>query len=86
MAHDLNKVRQMIDKGEALLFDVRESTEWMDEHLEEALSLPLSDIEDGLYPQGVPADKILYLHCRRGSRAHIAAAIMREDYVSMRRL
>ena len=80
MRDELELVRSQIENGEAILVDVREQSEWDTEHLSGAVLLPLSEIEDGDYPNNLPQDKTLYLYCRRGIRAQVAATLMRNDF------
>lgn len=68
----LSKVKENVDNEKAVLVDVREKKEWEDGHIDGAIFLPLSDVQDGLSVQELkklPKDKILYVHCVIGKRA-----------------
>jgi rhodanese-related sulfurtransferase len=69
----------MAGKG-ALLLDVREQREWDEGHVDGAILFPLSRLRAGKLPgRTLPSGKILYVHCRSGGRARIAAAILRKQ-------
>lgn len=73
----LDKVKQQLADGKAVLIDVREQGEWDDGHLKDAKLLPVSKLR-----KGVPADelaktlakgKVVYAHCKAGGRCLEAA-------------
>jgi phage shock protein E len=69
----------MAGKG-ALLVDVREPREWDEGHVDGAILLPLSVLRAGKrLGRALPSGKILYVHCRSGGRARIAAGILRKQ-------
>ncbi|HUQ68249.1 MAG TPA: rhodanese-like domain-containing protein [Planctomycetaceae bacterium] len=68
----LPTVKENVEKGKAVLVDVREKKEWDEGHIAGAVFLPLSAIQDGLSKDELarlPKDKILYVHCVVGKRA-----------------
>ena len=80
----LETVQRKLAVGEAVLWDVREQDEWDQGHLQAATLMPLSiltkEFRDGtLAPRlhrQVPADKIVYCHCRAGVRVLTAANVL----------
>ncbi|HUQ72542.1 MAG TPA: rhodanese-like domain-containing protein [Planctomycetaceae bacterium] len=73
----LDKVKQQLADGKAVLIDVREQAEWDDGHLKDAKLLPVSKLR-----KGVPTDelaktlskgKVVYAHCKAGGRCLEAA-------------
>ena len=64
--------RRLEQKEPMVLVDVREKNEWDQGHIDGAVFLPLSAIQDGLSKEELarlPKDKILYVHCVVGKRA-----------------
>lgn len=90
----LDTVKSALDKKEAVLVDVREKGEWEQGHLRGAVFLPLSWLRaeskgDQLAEHAaekLPANKILYLHCRSGGRVLPAAGILRKAGYDVRPL
>ncbi len=80
MTVDFEDVKRRLSLGEALLVDVREQEEWDQGHLDGALFVPLSDLDNDEIPSDLPEDKTLLLYCRRGMRAMRAAAILGEHH------
>ncbi len=76
----LDEIRRSVERGDAVLVDVREPSEWDAGHLRDAVLLPLSRVRAGvpaeelarLFPPGRPA----YLHCGAGGRSLIAAGLL----------
>lgn len=68
----LETVKSRLEAKEAVLLDVRETSEWNEGHLEVAKSVPLSKVKDGKIPEELeslfPKDKPIYLHCGAGVR------------------
>jgi rhodanese-related sulfurtransferase len=82
----LDAVKAALAKKDAVLVDVREAREWDEGHLEDALLLPLSWLREesksdtfGKRLEEKLQKKILYLHCRSGGRARIAAGMLRKQ-------
>ena len=68
----LATIKQNIEDEKAVLVDVREKKEWDAGHIEGAIFLPLSAVQDGLSKdelKSLPKDKVLYVHCVVGKRA-----------------
>ncbi len=80
----LELIQKRLATKEAILIDVREQDEWEDGHLQSALFLPLSKLEDGEDKKDFAAevagqlskDKIIYCHCAAGGRVMPASAIL----------
>lgn len=62
-------------KGESIVFDVRRESEYLAEHVEEAFSRPLAEIN--LWFGTIDADKTFYVHCAGGYRSMIASSILK---------
>jgi rhodanese-related sulfurtransferase len=90
----LDTVKASLAKKEAVLVDVREQVEWDRGHLAEAILLPLSWLKaeakgDKLAEHAaekLPANKIVYLHCRSGGRVIPAAGILKKAGYDVRAL
>ncbi len=68
----LDEIKKAVDSGDAVLVDVREKSEWDAGHVKGAISLPLSQMNDGLSEEELkllPDDKVIYLQCAVGKRA-----------------
>ena len=78
----LDDVKRRLASKEAILLDVREPAEWDEAHVEGAISLPNSKIRKGLDRDALskilPADKIIYTHCKAGARALAAGEELRQ--------
>lgn len=85
----LPTVKENIEKGKAVLIDVREKQEWDAGHIEGAIFLPLSTVQKGLSKEDLaklPQDKILYVHCVVGKRALTAGNAIEKLGYSVRPL
>lgn len=85
----LPTVKENIEKGKAVLLDVREKSEWDEGHIEGAIFLPLSSVQKGLSKEELarlPKDKILYVHCVVGKRALTAGNAIEKVGYSVRPL
>lgn len=78
----IDKVKEAIADGKAVLVDVREQSEWDDGHLKDARLLPLSVLKAGAKAEDVAKvaskDKIVYLHCALGVRSLKAADMLQK--------
>jgi phage shock protein E len=76
----LTVVKKNLDDEKAILVDVREKEEWDKGHVQGAVMLPLSILNEN--PQDaagrLPKDKIVYTHCMRGVRSLAAANILQK--------
>ena len=73
----LETVKKMVSEKKAILVDVRETSEWNEGHLQDAVHIPLSKIKKGLSTDELTKltgeDKVIYLHCLSGARCLDAA-------------
>jgi rhodanese-related sulfurtransferase len=82
----LEQVKAAMAKKDAVLVDVREQREWDAGHIEGALLVPLSWLQEESkgdafakrLEEKLPK-KILYVHCRSGGRARTAAGMLRKQ-------
>jgi rhodanese-related sulfurtransferase len=70
------ETKDLMDKGEAVLVDVRTPAEYAFEHIRGALLAPLSDFEPRLLP--TQERKRLIFHCASGNRSKVVAEKMLE--------
>jgi len=68
---DAKTVLGWLSEGSIILIDVRETTEYEQEHIQGALLCPLSMFDADLFPRF--ADKTIVLHCAVGKRSAAAA-------------
>ena len=74
MSVDAATVHDWIETGQALLVDVRETSEFDKEHIPGALLLPLSAFDPELFP--TIQDKKVVLHCAVGKRSESAGKML----------
>jgi len=74
MSVDAATVHDWIETGQALLVDVRETSEFDKEHIPGALLLPLSAFDPELFP--TIQDKKIVLHCAVGKRSESAGKML----------
>ena len=80
----LDKVKENLAGKKAVLLDVRELEEWKEAHLQDAQSLPLSELKKlaadpagpGKLEKQLRKDRIVYCHCALGRRALAAGDIL----------
>lgn len=86
----LDTVKKNLAEKKAVLIDVREQEEWDEEHLKQAIHLPLSKIEDGITAEElqkiVPRKTIVYTHCAAGIRSLKAAKLLAKQLPDVRPL
>jgi rhodanese-related sulfurtransferase len=82
----LETVKNNLELKKAILVDVREQAEWDEGRLQRARLVPLSKIQEGLKPEALPKDKIIYLHCRSGGRSLIAQELLKKEGYDVRSL
>ncbi|MDH5424999.1 MAG: rhodanese-like domain-containing protein [Gammaproteobacteria bacterium] len=64
-------IRQLNDQG-AILVDVRETKEYKEAHLKDALHIPLGDLKSRMGELSKYKDKAVIAYCRSGSRSYSA--------------
>ncbi|WP_027395850.1 MBL fold metallo-hydrolase [Aquimarina latercula] len=69
------QLKNIIEREEVHVFDVRKESEFAAEHLENAKNSPLDFIND--YMHYFVEDKMAYIHCAGGYRSVIAASILK---------
>ena len=74
MSVDAATVHEWIANDEALLVDVRETSEFDKEHIPGAMLLPLSSFDPELFPT-MPGKKVV-LHCAVGKRSETAGKML----------
>lgn len=63
----------------ALLVDVRTPAEFSAGHLEEAVNIPLSEIENRLEEFGSDIEREVVLYCRSGRRSGLAVNLLKKN-------
>jgi len=77
-------LKQWLDRGEAMLIDVREPAEYQAEHIAGAVLMPMAQVTHSALP-AAPGKKLV-VHCRKGARGEsvcaklLAAGTDREMY------
>lgn len=71
---DVHKVNDWLEKDEIVLVDVRETSEFDQEHIPGAMLLPMSTFDPDLFPS-VPGKKVV-LHCAVGKRSEAAGKML----------
>lgn len=75
---DVTTLKHWLDKGEAVLVDVREPAEHAAEKIEGAVLLPLGNVSKSALP--TVGNKKLVIHCHLGMRSYKACErLLRED-------
>lgn len=69
---DAKAIAEEIKKGTAVLVDVRETGEWQSGHAKDAIHISVDRIMNGDVPTR-DKNKTVYLYCRSGGRASMAA-------------
>tara|TARA_R110002074_G_scaffold167299_3_gene328376 strand:- start:55437 stop:56846 length:1410 start_codon:yes stop_codon:yes gene_type:complete len=72
---DANTLKKVIETEKASVFDVRKESEYLSEHILEAVNTPLDFLNDHLAE--FPDNKIFYVHCAGGYRSMIASSILK---------
>jgi phage shock protein E len=86
-AESLGDVKAAVEKGSAVLVDVRSESEWNTGHLRLARWLPITSLEaKPSLADDLPKGKPIYLHCAAGPRARKAAALLKERGLDARPL
>lgn len=69
---DPSRAAGLLDRGEAILLDVREPQEWTAGHAPQAEHVPLAQVSPGSVPQG----RTIVAVCRSGNRSGKAADVL----------
>lgn len=73
---DVHAAKQMIDRGEAVVLDVREPDEWAAGHIRGAVHVPLSALAQAR--DTLPPDRLVLAVCRSGNRSSRATSLLAE--------
>ncbi|HHW36226.1 MAG TPA: hypothetical protein GXX18_02860 [Bacillales bacterium] len=68
---------KLIDNDNIVVLDVRETAEFVFNHIPEAISIPLGDLEDRMAE--LNKDNQIYVICRTGNRSDLAAQKLDEN-------
>ncbi len=71
-----DSIKEQLASGEAYLYDVRTPAEFAEQHVLEAVNLPLDQIETS--PPNVAKDALIYVYCRSGNRSGQALQILQQ--------
>ncbi len=71
---DANTFESEVKIGKSLVIDIRKDSEYAAEHVEEAFSKPLSEINSWI--NQIQPNEHFYIHCAGGYRSMIAASIL----------
>lgn len=86
----LAQVKMAVDSQQAVLVDVREKRELGSGYIENAISLPLSELNGNVDVERLkaklPSDKVLYTYCVVGKRALTVANILEKHGYEVRGL
>jgi NADPH-dependent 2,4-dienoyl-CoA reductase/sulfur reductase-like enzyme/rhodanese-related sulfurtransferase len=64
-----------IEQTDAVILDVRDTSEYASGHYNRAINIPLNDIRSRLHE--LPSDKEIWTYCTRGQRSYYAMRILR---------
>lgn len=79
---DAQRAEEMLDRGEALLLDVREPQQWAAGHAPRAQHVPLGELR----PESIPAGRPAIAVCRSGNRSETAADLLAASWVPVHNL
>lgn len=72
-------LKDWLDKGEAVVIDVREASEYDEGHIKNSTLIPLSSINKSVLPKVKPNQKYV-IHCKLGKRGNSACEkLLQED-------
>jgi rhodanese-related sulfurtransferase len=85
---DCQTVKQKLDNGEEFLFlDCREQSEYDLVHIEGAMLLPMSQIQDRISELKDHKDREIVVHCHHGGRSlQVAGWMMQLGYANVKSL
>jgi rhodanese-related sulfurtransferase len=73
---DVQAANAALQRGDAVLIDVREPWERDEMHIPGSLLIPLGEVPERLAE--IPADRDVYVHCRLGGRSARAVDFLRQ--------
>ena len=77
MKEHIEQLLLEIEENKCQLFDVRESEEWQNNHLDKAILQPLSLLKKGTLLHQCDKKKKTYLYCKSGKRVFPASALLK---------
>ena len=84
---DARDARELIEKGDAVILDVREQQEWDEGHIPEAIHIPRGNLESRIERLAPERSRPVVVYCSSGSRSVFAARTLGElgydDVVSL---
>ena len=69
---------EIYKRENAILIDVRTSEEYREKHIDEAINIPLYEI-DNLKNEIIDKDKVILLYCKTGKRSKVAKEILMQN-------
>ena len=69
---------EIYKRENAILIDVRTSEEYREKHIDEAINIPLYEI-DNLKNEIIDKDKVILLYCKTGKRSKAAKEILMQN-------
>ncbi|WP_300022854.1 rhodanese-like domain-containing protein [uncultured Maribacter sp.] len=72
---DADRLKKAIETENVPVFDVRKESEFLSEHIIDAVNTPLDFLND--YLAEFPNNKLFYVHCAGGYRSMIASSILK---------
>lgn len=72
------EAKELHKRENAILLDVRTPEEYREKHIDEAINIPLYEI-DNLKNEIIDKDKVVLLYCRTGKRSKQAKAILMQN-------
>jgi len=76
---DVKEAAALVERGEAVLLDVRERDEWLAGHAPQATHIPMSELGERLTE--LPDEQRLLALCRSGNRSgQVTAALQERGY------
>lgn len=73
-------INQSNNTEQKIYIDVRTQEEWDTWHIENAIHIPLSDIQDWKNLDKIPTDRPVHLYCRSGNRSEQAIKILEQQW------
>ena len=78
VADEVLRAAHVAVENRALIIDVRTTQEYTSGHIENAINIPLQQIERH-FKEMLPNDKEIVVYCRRGNRSQIAARFLQRQ-------
>lgn len=69
---------EIYEKNNALLIDVRTPEEYREKHIDEAINIPVYEI-DNIKNEIIDKDKVILLYCKTGKRSNVVKEILMQN-------